>query len=147
MVYVNGGAFGSQPVTIGTIANTLAQLTGGNPVEEPGVDLPEGDYKLSISGTVSATVLGFTTTTPLTVTIDKIPAHQFSDINDLEDRVRDALKNADGVDATTFTSSQISEVSTSDSRVFFRARFSGTIVSSGITVQQSYNLTYEYIKQ
>lgn len=146
-VYVAGGAFGSTPQTIGTIANTLAQLTGGPSVEEPVVDVPEGDYKLTITGTVSATVLGFTTSTPLTVTIDKIPAPDTSDIDGLEDDVREALKNADGVDATTFTSFRVSEVSTSDSRVFFRVQFSGTIVSSGISVQQSYNLTYEYIKQ
>lgn len=146
-VYVNGGSFGSQPVTIGTIANTLAQLTGGTPVEEPKVDAPSGDYKLTISGTVSATTFGITTSTPLTVTIDKIPAPDSTDLKDLEDDVREALKNTSGVDASTFTSFQVSEVSTSSNRVFFRARFSGTIVSSGITVQQSYNLTYEYIKQ
>lgn len=146
-VYVAGGAFGNTPQTIGTIANTLAQLTGGPGVEEPVVEVPEGDYKLTISGTVSATVLGFTTTTPLNVTIDKIPAPDSSDIDEIEDDVREALKNAEGVDAATFTSFRVSEVSTSNSRVFFRVQFSGTIVSSGITVQQSYNLTYEYIKQ
>ena len=57
------------------------------------------------------------------------------------------LDDAEGVDASTFTDFQISDVSTSNDRVFFRAQFAATTQSNGITVNMSYNLTYEYIRQ
>lgn len=150
-VYVLGGEFGSQPVSIGTVANTLAMLTGGPSVEEPVVDIPEGDYDLTIAGTVTSSIMGINTSTPLSITIESIPAPGSSDIDDLEDQVRDALKDAENVDVATLTDFQISEVSVSDSRVFFRAQFKGTMVTQtqigAITTTISYNLTYEYIKQ
>lgn len=146
-VYVLGGAFGNTPVTIGTIANTIAQLTGGTPVEEPVVEVPEGDYNLTIAGTVTASGVS----TPLTLTIESIPAPDSSNINDLEDDVRKAFEDAEGVDSSTFTSFQISEVSVSDSRVFFRAQFAASTTTAtpigNITTNISYNLTYEYLKQ
>lgn len=152
-VYVSGGEFGSEPVTIGTIANTRALLVAeaggqtGGPVEEPKVEVPSGNYALTISGTVSATIFGNTTSTPITVTIDSIPAPDANDIDKIETEVKKSLENTEGVDVSTFANFQVSEVSVTDSRVFFRIRFAGTTVSSGITVNQSYNLTYEYIKK
>ncbi|MDO8908196.1 MAG: hypothetical protein Q7W55_06820 [Pseudohongiella sp.] len=146
-VYVLGGAFGDTPVTIGTIANTLAQLTGGPVVEEPVVDIPKGDYDLTISGTVVTSGIS----TPLSLTIESIPAPGSGDINDLEDQVRKAFKDVEGVNPDMFNNFQISEVSVSDSRVFFRAQFSSTMVTAtpigNITTNISYNLTYEYLKK
>lgn len=152
-VFVSGGGFGNAPVTIGTIAETRAALVaeaGGQsdgPVEEPNVGIPSGNYALTISGTVSATIFGSTTSTPLTVTIDSIPAPDANDLNKLEDEVKKSLENTEGVNVSTFTNFQISEVSVTDSRVFFRAQFAATTTTSGITVNQSYNLTYEYLKK
>lgn len=149
-VYVLGGAFGdTEPVTIGTIANTLAELTGNpvTPVEEPVVEVPDGDYTLTISGTVSTSGVS----TPFTFEIDSIPAPGDTDIDNLEDDVRKALKDAEGVDTSTFSSFQISEVSVADSRVFYRAQFSATTttqtVIGAITTNVAYNLTFEYLKK
>ncbi|ALO46711.1 hypothetical protein [Pseudohongiella spirulinae] len=152
-VYVLGGEFGDTPVTVGSVANTLAQLQAEisgepvTPVEEPTVDIPAGDYELTISGTVTAVVFGTSTTTPFSLKIDSIEAPSSSDLDALEDEVKKALADADGVDVSTFSNFTVSEVSVTDSRVFFRAEFSATTVSSGVTVNQSYNLTYEYTKK
>lgn len=146
-VYVLGGEFGNTPVTIGSIANTIAMLTGGAPVEEPVVEIPEGDYDLTISGTVSTSGIS----TPFSLTIESVPAPGSADIDSLEDDVRDALDDVEGVDPNMFSNFQISEVSVSDSRVFFRAQFSSTTTTAtpigNITTNISYNLTYEYLKQ
>ena len=152
-VYVLGGEFGTQPVTIGTVANTRAQListvTGEpvTPVEEPKVDIPEGDYKLTISGVVGATVFGVTTSSDFGLTIDSIEAPDSTTVEELEKDVKDAFKEVENVDVATFTDFQISEISVSDSRVFFRAQFKATTTTSGVTVNQSYNITYEYLKK
>ncbi|HDZ09260.1 hypothetical protein [Pseudohongiella sp.] len=149
-VYVQGGAFGDgAPVTIGTVANTLAELTGQpvDPVDEPVVEVPDGDYTLTIAGTVSTSGVS----TPFTFEIDSIPAPGNTEIDSLEDDVRKALDDAEGVDASTFSSFQISEVSVTDDRVFYRARFSATTttqtVIGPITTNVAYNLTFEYRKK
>ena len=147
-VYVLGGEFGDTPVSIGTVANTIAQLTGGTPdIEEPDIEIPEGDFDLTISGTVTASVFGTNTTSDFSLTIESIPAPDDVTIDNLEDDVKEALEDAEGVDAATFTDFQISEVSTSNDRVSFRAQFAATTQSSGVTVNQSYDLTYVYVRQ
>lgn len=146
-VYVMGSSFGNTPVTIGTIANTIAQLTGSTPVKEPVVEVPKGDYNLTIAGTVTTSGVS----TPFSVTIDSIPAPGSSDIDKLEDDVRNAFKDVQGVNPNMFTNFQISEVSVTNSRVFFRARFNSSTVTAtpigNITTNLSYNLTYEYLKK
>lgn len=148
-VYVMGGAFGDAPVTIGTVANTLAELTGQpvDPIDDPVVEIPDGDYTLTISGTVSTSGVS----TPFTFQIDSIPAPGDTELDSLEDDVRKALKDAEGVDTSTFSSFQISEVSVSDDRVFYRAQFSATTttqtVIGPITTNVAYNLTFEYLKK
>lgn len=153
-VYVMGDAFGQAgPVTIGTIANTWAQLESeltGKPVEpidEPEVEIPDGDYSLTISGTVSTSGIA----TPLTVEIDSIEAPGNAELDTLEGDVKEALADAEGVDATTFSDFQISEVSVSDSRVFYRAQFSSSTTTQTpigpITSNVAYNLTFEYLKK
>lgn len=139
-VFVVGGEFGSSPVSIGTIANTIAQLTGGTPdVEEPVVDIPseaDGDYNLTISGTYS--VSGFTQ--PLTITKDNIKAPGETELNDLESWVRDELEKA--TPDAVFTNFQVSEISVSNDKVSFRAQYSMT--TQGQTL--GYDVTYEYIR-
>ncbi|MBC53767.1 MAG: hypothetical protein CMQ34_15185 [Gammaproteobacteria bacterium] len=148
-VYVMGGEFGDAPVTIGTLANTLAELTGQpvDPIEEPVVEVPDGDYSLTIAGTVSSSGVS----TPFTFKIDSIPAPGNTELDSLEDDVRKALDDAEGVDSSTFSSFQISEVSVADSRVFYRAQFSATTttqtVIGPITTNVAYNLTFEYLKK
>lgn len=146
-VYVLGGPFGDTPVTIGTIANTIAQLTGSEPVEEPVVEVPEGDYDLTLAGTVTTSGVS----TPFSLTIESIDAPGSADIDTLEDKVREAFEDVENVNPSTFSSFQISEVSVSDSRVFFRAQFSSTTTTAtpigNITTNVSYNLTYEYLKR
>jgi hypothetical protein len=101
----------------------------------------------TIAGTVSTSGVSV----PFSITIDSIPAPGSSDINSLEDDVRKAFDNVENVNASTFTNFQISEVSASDSRVFFRARFSATSTTATpigpLTTSVSYNLTYEYLKK
>ncbi|MEX0739641.1 MAG: hypothetical protein WD071_09895 [Pseudohongiella sp.] len=149
-VYVLGGEFGDgAPVTIGTIANTLAELTGQpvDPIEEPVVEVPEGDYNLTISGTVSTSGVS----TPFTFTIDSIPAPGNAEISTLEDDVKEALADADGVDTSTFGDIEVSEVSVTDDRVFYRAQFTATTTTQTqigpITSNVAYNLTFEYLKK
>lgn len=153
-VYVTGGQFGNSLVSIGALASTVAQLRAeltGNPppppVQEPVIVVPAGDYRLKISGTVAATIFGFTTSQPFSLSIDSIPAPGSADIDKLEQQVRDSLKGADGVDASSFSNFRISEVSVSDSRVFFRAQFSASFLVNGINATQSYNITYDYTKK
>ena len=145
-VYVQGGEFGNAPVTIGTLANTLAMLTGGEPVEEPVVEVPEGDYDLTISGT--ATSMGIST--PLTITIEDMPAPNSTEANNLESDVRAILDDVEGIGVTTFADFQVSEISVSDSRVFFRTRFNSTSVTAtpigNLTTTVAYNLTFEFLK-
>lgn len=136
-VYVLGGEFGDTPVSIGTVANTIAQLTGGTPdIEEPVVEVPEGDFDLTISGTVSV----FGASSPFSASIEDIPAPGEEDLDNLEDYVRDELEKQSP--DITYTSFQVSEISVSNDRVFFRAQYSAT--TSGIT--SAYNVTYEYIR-
>ncbi|WP_339859463.1 hypothetical protein [Pseudohongiella acticola] len=149
-VYVQGGAFGNgDPVTIGTIANTLAELTGQpvTPIEEPNTGIPGGDYKLTIAGTVSTSGVA----TPFTFEIDSIQAPGDNEVDNLEEDVKKALKDAEGVDASTFSDFQISEASVSSDRVFYRARFNSTTttqtVIGPITTNVAYNLTFEYLKK
>jgi len=92
-------------------------------------------------------VFGAVTSTPLNITIDSIPAPGKTDLDGLADDVRKALANTEGVNVATFTSFNISEVSVENNRVFFRAQFAATTTTSGFTVQQSYNLTYEYLRK
>lgn len=160
-VFLRGKEYGNSLVSVGSL-NEVAQIMTqerahrdgiSNPPDDssgpnnPGPDIPQGDYELTISGTVAAVVFGTSTSAPFSLTIDSIEAPSSSDVDALENEVKEALANADGVDASTFTNFTISEVSVTDSRVFFRAQFSATTVTSGITVNQSYNLTYEYIKK
>lgn len=153
-VYVTGGQFGNSLVTIGALANTVSQLraeltgtTPPPPIEEPVIVVPAGDYRLNISGTVAATIFGFTTSQPFSLSIDSIPAPGSADIDKLEEQVRDSLKDAEGVNASSFSNFRISEVSVTDSRVFFRAQFSASFLVNGINAAQSYDITYEYIKK
>lgn len=153
-VYVMGDAFGQAgPVTIGTIANTWAQLESeltGEPVEpidEPEVEIPGGDYSLTIAGTVTTSGIS----TPFTFEIDSIEAPGDAEVSTLEDKVKEALADAEDVDVSSFSDFQISEVSVGDSRVFYRAQFvsvSTTQTPIGpITSTVAYNLTFEFLKK
>ncbi|HLT63903.1 MAG TPA: hypothetical protein VKZ92_05205 [Pseudohongiella sp.] len=149
LIYVQGGAFGNAPVTIGTIANTIAQLTGSTDpvIDDPVIDVPEGDYDLTISGNVTGSVMGFPFSQPLTLTIEKIPAPDANDIDKVEDDIRESLKDVEGLDALALTNITISEVSTSSNRVSFRVQFSANMLVQGFTVLVGYDLVYEYLKR
>lgn len=171
-VYLTGKEYGFVPVNVGSLT-AVAQIlaaesakragtvntpanpsTPSNPSTpaptdpiKPGDAIPPGDSTLKISGTVSASVFGTTTSTPLNISINSIPAPGKTDLDGLADEVRKALANAEGVNAATFTSFNFSEVSISNNRVFFRAQCAATTSMSGLTVQQSYNLTYAYLRK
>jgi hypothetical protein len=159
-VYVAGGAFGSQPVTIGTIANTLAQLTGGDPVDEPVVEVPEGDYDLKVAGNVTVVAFGQTVVQPFEMLMEKVQAPGSTEVNNLEDDVRkviaDALAEAEDGNPDiefTFSAFDVSEISVSSSRVFYRAKFQVTTLIKNVPVLGStsstaaYNLTFEFTKR
>ncbi len=137
-VFVSGGQFGSTPVSVGTLASVIAQLTG----QDVTPDIPEGDFNLTISGTVQAIVLGFAgPQTPISITLEKIPAPNANDINALENAIRDAMK-----DAGTINSLVVTTVSVSSSKVIFDVTFSGTAQSAAGPVTSNYVLRYEYTK-
>lgn len=147
-VYVLGGEFGNTPVTIDTVANTLAMLKGLDPFEEVDVDIPEGNYNLRVSGT--ATSMGVTT--PLVITMQDIPAPSSAQVHDLENYVRDAIENnIRGLENFVFSDFRVSEISVTNQRVFFRTQFRATGTTStavgNITVTTTYNLTFEFLKK
>lgn len=139
-VYVVGGEFGNSPVSIGTIANTIAQLTGGTPdVEEPVVEVPtdaEGDFDLTINGTYSISGIQ----QPLTITRTDTKAPGENELNDLENWLKDELEKA--VPDAVYADFQVSEISTSNDRIFFRVQY--TMTTQGQTL--GYNVTYEYTR-
>lgn len=159
-VYLLGGQFGDTPTSVGTKANTLLQLraeaadsdsndgTVDEPVEEPVVDAPEGNYTLTIDGTVSGSVFGASFNEPFTAVLENMQAPDTNDIEAVEQAVIDAMDEAsDSVDTSTIADIEVSEISVSDTRVFFRVVFSATVTVQGIAVTSSYDLTYEYLKQ
>ncbi|HBX38425.1 MAG TPA: hypothetical protein DEG76_14560 [Pseudohongiella sp.] len=165
-VYVLGGEFGNQPVTIGTVANTRAQListvTGEpvTPIEEPNVDIDEeGEYTLTIKGTYSTNTAAGPFTGPFEFSEENVRAPGSAEVDEIEDEVKKSMEKAvrsaedDNENLTiTFSNFEVSEVSVSDSRVFFRAKFALTSVQSNVPVlgtiesTTSYNVTYEYLK-
>lgn len=140
-VYVMGGSFGNTPLKQGSVSAVLSELAKVN----ISVDVPaaaQGDYKLVITGTVSTSVAGITI--PVTfpaVTIEKIAAPSSSDIDGIRDAVKKALSDINFVGTI-----DVSEVSSSNSALSFRIKFSGTVTSQGTTVTSSYNLLYTYTK-
>lgn len=130
-VYVMGGTFGNEPAKQGSLEAILSELTGTK-VDIPAI--PEGDYKLTVSGTIST--FGFNTAFPAVV-IDKIDAPKSSDIDDIRKAVKEALKDINFVGEIN-----VSEVKSSGAEFSFRIEFDGT--ASGVTV--GYKLLYVYTK-
>ena len=132
-VYVLGGTFGDTPSKQGNIETILSELAK----IKVDIDLPpaaEGDYKLVVTGNITAS--GFSFAFPA-VTIDKIAAPSSSDIDGIRDSVKAALKDINFVGTI-----EVSEVSSTSSSFSFRVAFSGT--ASGVTT--AYNLLYNYTK-
>ncbi|MCP5358850.1 MAG: hypothetical protein H7A06_11960 [Pseudomonadales bacterium] len=134
-VYVMGGEYGNSPKEAGTLDAILSELSGTT-VEVP--TIPQGDYKLSVTGTV-ATFGVSVAFGPLV--IDKIDAPKSSDIDDIRDAVKKALTDVN------FTGTiNVSEVSTAGAEFSFVIEFTGSTTSNGFTVSSSYKLKYVYTK-
>lgn len=134
-VYVMGGQYGNQPTEAGTLDAVLSELTGTS-VEIP--TIPQGDYKLNVTGTV-ATFGVSVAFGPLV--IDKIDPPKSSDIDDIRDAVKKALTDVN------FTGTiNVSEISTAGAEFSFVIEFSGSTTSNGFTVSSSYKLKYVYTK-
>jgi len=142
-IWLMGGPFGSQPSKQGTVAAVKAFLDN----EKIRIDLEHGnsdaagDYDLRITGTVAVTVLGFPVSTPLDVTIRDIKAPNGSDIDDIEDAVRESLE-----DVGTVSELKVVLINNSADRITFDLEFKGTVVSQGVTVNSDYKLRYDYTK-
>ncbi len=138
-VYVMGGSFGDTPLKQGNIETVLSELAKIS-VEIPAI--PEGDYKLVVSGTVATTVAGFSISTAFpVVTIDKIGAPSSTDINDIRDAVKKALSDINFVGTI-----DVSEVSSTSSDFSFKIEFDGSVTSNGVTSTSRYKLNYNYTK-
>lgn len=134
-VYVMGGQFGDTPAKQGSLEAILSELSGTS-TDIP--DIPQGDYKLTVTGTVAT--MGVSTAFPAVV-VDKIDAPKSSDIDDIREAVKKALSDVN------FTGTiNVSEVNNAGAEFSFVVEFSGSTTSNGFTVTSSYNLRYVYNK-
>ncbi|MEZ5526594.1 MAG: hypothetical protein R3F26_03550 [Gammaproteobacteria bacterium] len=134
-VYVMGGQFGDTPSKQGSLEAILSELSGTT-VDVPAI--PEGDYKLTVTGTVGT--FGISTAFPAVV-IDKIDAPKSTDIDDIREAVKKALSDVN------FTGTiNVSEVNNTGAEFSFVIQFSGSTVASGVTVTSTYDLKYVYTK-
>lgn len=138
-IYVMGGTFGDTPAPKGNIATILSELANMSvDIEVPAA--AEGDYKLVVDGTFAVSTTGITLPPQsYSVTIDKIGAPSSTDIDDIREAVKEALKES-GIDIVGTI--DVSEVSSTSGAFSFRVAFTGT--SSGATLV--YNLLYKYTK-
>lgn len=130
-VYVMGGEFGSEPSKQGSLEAILSELSGTTVDID---DIPEGDYKLVVTGTIG--VFGFNVAFPA-VTIDNIGAPSSTDIDDIRDAVKEALKDINFVGTIN-----VSEVKSTSSDFSFVIEFKGSV--DGVT--SDYKLLYTYTK-
>lgn len=141
-VYVMGGEYGNSPKEAGTLDAILSELSGTT-VEVPTVTIPEGDYRLKVTGSLELTSpVAFTQTfgdsNPM-LTIDKIGAPKSSDLDDIRDSVKKSLED-NGV--TIIGTINVSEVSAAGAEFSFVIEFSGSSSGSSGT----YKLKYVYTK-
>ncbi|MDP2139393.1 MAG: hypothetical protein Q8L20_01160 [Gammaproteobacteria bacterium] len=134
-IYVMGGVFGNSPLKQGPLDAILSELAKIE-VDVPAV--PSGNSTLVITGTVGA--MGFTT--PISITIDNLPMPSGSDIDDVRKSVQDQYKDSGITGNITVTL-----ISSSSTSTVFNIKFNGTMVTSGITITQVYDLTYTYTKK
>jgi len=138
-VYVMGGTFGNQPTKQGSLEAILTELTGTQ-VDIP--TIPEGDYKLVVTGTIATSVAGISVNTAFpAVTIDKIGAPDSSDIDGIRDAVKESLKDINFVGTI-----DVSEITSTSSDFSFKIAFKGSVTSSGVTSTSDYLLIYNYTK-
>jgi hypothetical protein len=130
-VYVMGGEFGDTPTKQGSLEAILSELSGTTVDID---DIPEGDYKLVVTGTVG--VFGINVAFPA-VTIENIGAPSSTDIDDIRDAVKEALKDINFVGTIN-----VSEVKSTSSDFSFVIEFKGTV--EGVT--SDYRLLYTYTK-
>jgi len=142
-VYVLGGPFGNSISQQGSVAQVKAFLDQ----EKIRIDLEnsnpdaQGDYDLTITGTVSGTAAGFPFSQPVNVTVKDVPAPDTSDINEIEDLIEDSFDNVG-----TISQLNIVVVNNSSSRFTFDLTFKASVTSQGFTVSYTYNLRYDYVK-
>ncbi|MCB1666475.1 MAG: hypothetical protein KDI28_11885 [Pseudomonadales bacterium] len=146
-VYVMGGEYGNSPKEAGTLDAILSELTGTT-VEIPSI--PEGDYRLTVTGTLAAEIptipgfpgggFGVAVDFP-TLIKDNIDPPKSSDIDDIRDAVKSAL------DSVNFVGDiNVSEVNNSSAAFTFVIEFVGSSTAEGITTKSNYKLRYEYTK-
>jgi hypothetical protein len=150
-VYLLGGQFGSSIVQQGSLngVTTQLQITRN---EQGGVDTDlvidvgdnedaSGDYTLKISGKLNTNVLGVSTQTDFSATVENIKAPNANDINEIEDAIIESLEGISQI-----RNLKIEIQSNTASQVRFRVEFEASMVSSGITINYGYDLIYDYTK-
>jgi len=143
VVYVMGGPFGSSITQQGTVTQVKAYLDQ----EKIRIDLEnnnpdaEGDYDLTITGTVAGTAAGFPFSQPINVTINNVAAPDTSDVDEIEDLIQDSFENVG-----TISQLNIVVVNNSSNRFTFDLTFKAAATSQGFTITYDYTLRYDYVK-
>lgn len=130
-VYVMGGEFGNSPLKQGSLEAILSQLSGTT-VDIPDLNIPEGDYKLTITGKTNT--FGILTDIPVVV-VDKIDPPK--NLDEIRDAVKEAYK-----DVNITGTIDVTQVTQAGADYAFRIQF--TASSSGVTF--GYDVLYSYNK-
>lgn len=139
-IWLMGGPFGPNPARQGLISEVKLFLD--NEKIRLGLDADgtagEGDFDLKITGTV--TVAGFSTAIP-EILIENIAAPSSTDLDDIEDLIREEFEEVGTVSQLT-----IVEVNNTANRITFDLEFKGSVTAQGFTIVSDYKLRYDYTK-
>lgn len=143
-VFVSGGPYGNVLTNIGALDTVLDQLRDAT--GEPGPGLPEGDFTLTVTGTVSGTTtaMGETITIPPTaidLTIEDVQAP--STEGELEEAFRGSIGDVEGLVITAY---EYQELNNTADHVEFTVEVSGTLTTPDATSNFTYDLHYDYVR-
>ncbi|HTQ98862.1 MAG TPA: hypothetical protein VMH83_02685 [Candidatus Acidoferrum sp.] len=141
-VFLLGGQFGNSITNEGSISSVLTYLQGVKTKQASTGGTTTGGtttslYKLTLTGSLKATVAGFSTTIPVNITLNDLPAPAVTDTASIVSQVQTSL-GASGIANVKVTS-----INNTASRVTFSVTFSATLAAYGTV---TYDLTYDYTK-
>ena len=134
-VYLLGGSFGNEIVNAGTQSSVATVLTNYTPV----VDANLGDWNLSISGTVNT---GFVSVAFSDINLSNVPAPDANDFDAIQQEVESTLEGV----VASFGSVTTTVVNNTSNRRTFDVEFAATVSQSGVTLNYTYSLRYDYTK-
>ena len=152
-IYLMGGAFGNAPTEYGEVNSVLGQLrevytarfgeapgTDEPVVEIPDVDIPEGDFDLDISGTVTTSGIVAISVPFGGLTIEDIPAPGPDDIDEMTRLLEEEAQLQNLRDVS------VVQRENSANRVVFELELTADTVAAGITSTATYKLLYTYTR-